>query len=233
MLYITGDIHGENECRRLNNKNCFATKNDYVIICGDFGILWKNIPDDTEKYWINWLNSKPWTTLFIDGNHDNHLRLSKLSIVNKFNGKVGQISDKIFHLKRGEIYNIDNKSIFTFGGADSIDKKYRILNISYWNEEIPSLIEYDYALNNLNKVNNTVDYIITHTGPERLILSRSLMVDPFMKSKIKDPTCSMLENIYNQIYFREWWCGHFHTELKYDTYKGPINIIYQKIKQLK
>ena len=45
MIYITGDIHGDP--RRLSME-CFPeqkemTKDDYVIICGDFGLVWEKV----------------------------------------------------------------------------------------------------------------------------------------------------------------------------------------------
>ena len=36
---------------------------------------------------------------------------------------------QILHLMRGEIFNIDNKSFFTFGGAKSHDIQEGILNL--------------------------------------------------------------------------------------------------------
>lgn len=43
MIYITGDTHGEFG-RRFNTQNFPEqkpmTKDDYVIICGDFGGIW-------------------------------------------------------------------------------------------------------------------------------------------------------------------------------------------------
>ncbi|WP_225683740.1 hypothetical protein [Paenibacillus polymyxa] len=45
MIYITGDIHGTISVnKRLNTRNFpqqkEMTKKDYVIIVGDFGLLW-------------------------------------------------------------------------------------------------------------------------------------------------------------------------------------------------
>jgi len=48
-IWITGDIHGFQNINKLSarwwpeGKN--LTKSDYVIICGDFGLLWCNSPD--------------------------------------------------------------------------------------------------------------------------------------------------------------------------------------------
>lgn len=41
------------------------TKDDYVIICGDFGGVWDK--GEYDKYVQNWYNERPWTTLFVDG----------------------------------------------------------------------------------------------------------------------------------------------------------------------
>lgn len=74
MIYIIGDTHGCTDVSKLNNKNfkdsSKLTKDDYVIILGDFGFVWNNSNED--KYWLKWLDEKPWTTLFIDGNHENN-----------------------------------------------------------------------------------------------------------------------------------------------------------------
>ena len=42
------------------------TKDDYVIVLGDFGI-WDN--SKRENYNLDWLEDRPFTTLFISGNH--------------------------------------------------------------------------------------------------------------------------------------------------------------------
>ena len=78
MIWITGDIHGEIDISKISGKKWpegkALSKNDYLIICGDFGFLWYEQPDKTEEWWIDWLNQRSWTTLFIDGNHENHYR---------------------------------------------------------------------------------------------------------------------------------------------------------------
>ena len=88
MIWITGDIHGEIDVSKLNSRNWpegkSLTKDDYLIVLGDFGFLWVDEPDKQEKWWINWLTNKSWTTLFIDGNHENHNRLKQLEVINKF-----------------------------------------------------------------------------------------------------------------------------------------------------
>ncbi len=62
---------------------------------------WKN-----DRYWLDWLEEKPFTTLFVDGNHENFDRLYAYP-TEKWKGV--------------EIFEIDGKKIFAFGGAASHD----------------------------------------------------------------------------------------------------------------
>lgn len=154
MIYITGDVHGENDIHKFSSDHFpqgkDLTKEDYVIVLGDFGLVWNN--HKTELYWRKWLSDKPWTTLFIVGNHENFDLLKEFKTVDKFNKPVRQIADSIFLLERGEIYTIENKTFFSMGGAYSIDKNIRMLGKSWWPEEIPSCKEFEYGLENLEKI---------------------------------------------------------------------------------
>ena len=137
MIYVTGDTHGSYDMHKLNAKNFpeqrALTKPDYVIVLGDFGLVWNN--SDEEMYWRKWLDEKPFTTLFLDGNHDNHDLISSYPETEMFGSSVHQISDSIFHLKRGEVYTIEGLRLLTIGGADSIDKAYRVEGKDWWMTE--------------------------------------------------------------------------------------------------
>lgn len=71
MIYVTGDIHADPSRFNMDNfpEQKEMNKNDFVIICGDFGLCWEKEESDREEYWLNWLEKKPFTTLFCDGNH--------------------------------------------------------------------------------------------------------------------------------------------------------------------
>lgn len=214
MIFITGDLHGANNLWRFDEEHFpiqkELTKNDYVIILGDFGIPWSNPQSDRFNYELkklDELNNKPFTTLFIDGNHENFSNLESFSEINMFGSKVGKIKDSIFHLKRGNIYIIENLKFFTFGGALSIDKSYRIPYYSWWPQELPSKEEIDNAFYNLDKNNYKVDYILTHTLCESLL---SKIFDKDLICHIHDPTQDFLDIINNKVKFNKWFFGHFH-----------------------
>ena len=155
-IIFTGDIHGSIEAKRLSFKNFpegrNLTKDDYVIICGDFGCVWDG--SNCDKYWLNWLEDRPFTTLFVDGNHENFNLLTNWEYpVKEWNGGlIHPIRPSVLHLMRGQIFTIENKTFFTMGGATSVDKYHRKENISWWPQEIPSYEEMGRGVDNLEKM---------------------------------------------------------------------------------
>ena len=75
MIYITGDCHADFrrfEKRRFREQEGM-TKDDYVLICGDFGGVWYG--DDGERKRLQELSNRSFTTLFVDGNHENFVQI--------------------------------------------------------------------------------------------------------------------------------------------------------------
>ena len=165
MIYITGDCH--QDYGRFNTRNFPEQKKmtgeNYVIICGDFGGVWNKDKEDKEETTLmDWLDCKSFTTLFVDGNHENFDRLYGYPVEEWHGGKVHKIRPSVIHLMRGQIFDIEGASFFTFGGASSHDiaggilelddpafkqkkKKlgrgvlpYRINHLSWWERELPT-----------------------------------------------------------------------------------------------
>lgn len=223
MIYLYGDTHGEIDPKKLDNSIIYKINEvfpDYVIILGDFGFIWNNSSNDpTENYWLKWLNNKPFKILFLKGNHENHFRLNgnEFPIISMFDSYVRKISNNIFCLEHGNIYTIENKKFFIMGSAESIDKNQRRIYIDWWPEEIPSYNNYLNALNNLEKNNYNVDYILTHTLPKNII-KRFFFND----EKITDPTTEMLEKLESRIIYKHWYSGHFHIDKKLNDYFSVV-----------
>lgn len=124
MILITGDLHGEHDIQKFS-VSCFPlqkqlSRKDYVIICGDFGLVWRDSSE--ERQWLKWLEDKPWTTLWIDGNHENFARLKAFPTERWHGGLIQKITPHIFHLCRGQIFQLEEYRIFAMGGAESHDK---------------------------------------------------------------------------------------------------------------
>lgn len=250
MIYITGDCH--REYRRFNTRNFpeqkEMTKEDYVIICGDFGGVWSFEKEDKEeKHLLDWLEEKPFTTLYVDGNHENFDRLYGYPIENWQGGKVHKIRPSVLHLMRGQVFDICNRSIFTFGGASSHDISggilemdapnfqremkrlnqvgipYRINHWSWWAQELPSEEEMEEGRRNLAEHNNTVDFIVTHccASSTQQLLGRDGFED--------DIETKYLEEIRQSTEFKKWFFGHYHdnqnvTEKEILLYEQVIRI---------
>ena len=60
-----------------------------MIICGDFGGLWDGGQKD--QHWLDWLAEKPFTTLFVDGNHENFDLLNALPEKEWHGGRVHEV----------------------------------------------------------------------------------------------------------------------------------------------
>ena len=225
MIYITGDLHGGIDISKLNAKNFpqqkLLTKKDYILICGDFGLIWDNSKE--ELFWRNWLHERNFTTIFCEGNHENFDLLNKFPVEEWNGGKVHFINDSVIHLMRGQVFTIDDLKFFTMGGATSIDKYRRKKGISWWKEEIPSNKEFEEAFNNLDKHNWIVDYVISHTTSMRIMQERGYIKENNTLNKFFD----MLEG---DLEYKHWYFGHFHDDIRIDD---KHTMIYYDIIELK
>lgn len=208
-VYITGDTHIPIDIQKIGFKMWpearDLTSEDYLIVVGDFGLIWALTDDNREEiYWTKWLNEKPFTTLFIDGNHENFDRLNAFPEIEMFGGKVGKVSDKIFHLKRGEVYTINGQKIFTMGGGKSTDKKHRVEGKSWWAAEVPDWEEVQNGWTNLEKHNFKVDYILTHVPPAGF--------GPITFFKEVDSFMYTLNDFRQRVDFKKWYFGHMHID---------------------
>ena len=227
MVYATGDTHGnflrfqaENFPEQEN-----MTKNDYVVICGDFGGVWDG--SEKEQRLLDWLESLPFTVLFISGNHENFDLLIRLPIEEWHGGKVQFIRPHVIHLLRGQAYGIEGYTFFTMGGASSRDIedgilnpyavdfeerywfmrrmrcRFRVNHYSWWKEELPSDEEYAEARKTLERIGWAADYIITHCAPNHIV--KKLNSDYTF-----DRLTTFLEKIRRKAKFHYWLFAHYH-----------------------
>lgn len=213
-VYVCGDTHWGYDHSKLTTKRWpeqkELTKDDYVIVAGDFGLLWEYKGQTKEEaYWTKELQARKFTTLFIDGNHENFTRLEALEEIDMFGGKVGVVADGIYHLKRGYVYTICGKTFFCFGGALSTDKEHRTVDMSWWVQETQTKAEEEFAFDQLEKVNYKVDFVITHTAPKSIV-SQFTFIDP---ERHNDPVAKFLNHLRCKIECESWHFGHFHEDI--------------------
>ena len=207
MIYFTGDTHGEVTRFRdfLNYGEANWTADDTLIICGDFGYLFKN--DVREHLFLNELAKRPYTICFCDGNHENFPAIYEYPVKEWNGGKVHEIRPNILHLMRGQIFTIEDKKIFAMGGAYSRDKAMRRAGYSWWPEELPTNEEYKEAAANLKAHDFKVDYIVSHTAPTELIRKVGWTPD------IHDAELTgFLEWVMHETEYQKWFFGPLHID---------------------
>ena len=247
-VFITGDLHGDftRFKKDIFYEQADLTKDDCIICCGDFGGVWDGSAE--ERHWLDWLEAKPFTTLFISGNHENFDLLAGYPVERWCGGAVQRIRPSVIHLMRGQIYEIQGKTFFTMGGASSHDidggilepndplfqKKLRRLNASgalyrvnhrsWWKEELPNEEEYQVARVALDRAGWQVDYIINHCCPTSV---QDELSDGFYKA---DALTDFLEEVAQRCRFKYQFFGHYHTN---KVIRQKYVLLYEQIIRLK
>ena len=220
-IIITGDLHGD--IMRLFNFNLpDATKDDLVIVLGDFGCIWSK---ETTVLNFSIIEDLPFSVAFVDGNHENFRLIRELEEVIEWNGgRAGKLPSGVIHLLRGEIYNINNKRIGVCGGANSIDLWHRTEGISWWPEEEITTTDIGHFIRNLGD-NNHIDIMLSHDCPAAITPQISVFSN-INGVKISNSQ-RRLQSINEMVNIDKWYFGHWHLDIPlnnkfeclYKTYK--------------
>lgn len=256
MIYITGDCHGEFERLKnisggFNPSEMFKPE-DYVIVCGDMGLLWKKDGWDY-KYNCKVLNQVIPTVLFVPGNHENYDWIKELPLTEWHGGKVRKVlGDKVIMLERGQVYEIEGKKFFAFGGASSHDfdiildpsepsywddrevaqwrhTPFRVLGQSWWPQELPNEEEMQEGRNNLEKAGWEVDYVISHccSSNTQAYMQDNYRFTGYSGRRYKtDCLTDYFDEIEEKLSYKQWFFGHFHIELCIDELH---TVLYESI----
>jgi hypothetical protein len=131
--------------------------------------------------------------------------------ISQWNGGLVQKDGDIIHLLRGQVYTINDKKFFTFGGAYSIDKACRQEYISWWPQEEFSQQEKETAITNLDLHDWKVDYVLTHACPLNI---KQIMFNFHDNTR----TELFLEYIDSKLSYQDWFFGHYHFDKDYNNY---------------
>lgn len=224
MIYMTGDLHGPAGLEKLREWS-EGKRGDYLIVAGDFGYPWDFSEEEHDE--IVWLESRPYTVLFVDGNHERYDYWAKRPSEKWHGGIVQRLSptSPIRRLMRSEVYEIDGARIFTMGGAASIDRAYRTPHVDWWPHEVPTDRNFDEARANLDACGWEVDYVITHTCPTSLLSASAAPGRPI--PGLPDAAlCAFLDEIDGRLRFKRWYYGHFHKDIDADE---RHTLLFEKI----
>ncbi len=156
---------------------------------------------------LKWLGKRRYTILFVDGAHENFKELNSYPIEEWNGGKTRHISGRLRQLMRGEIFTLDGKKLFAFGGGmldETFLSKEKYENSS--SPEVPTAEEFEYALKNLENNGNTVDYIASYEAPGQIAGFIEL-------SKSEEQNLNaFFDRISEACTFSKWYFGQHHID---------------------
>lgn len=221
MILVTGDMHGEWE--RFGDKALKKLKKgDTLIVCGDFGFVWDNSKE--EQKLLKKIGNLKYHVLFLEGTHDNIPLLRTYPLENWNGGQVRRISGNLMMLQRGNLYQIEGKKIFAFGGGESSDMDQRQMPEEFWNMELPNEEELQLARKNLEAARYVVDYIVTHECTSKI----RGFID--MESDHTNPLTSFFDEIAPKLMMKGWYFGCYHKDKLIPPYYHGL---FQTMEELK
>lgn len=216
-VLIVGDLHGDNKWFNTILINALHADKDIELTLqvGDFGI-WSGDEGDQFLESLNkTLERAKMELWFIDGNHEDFEKLSKIRkydhTLKNSNGIAPlQGYEYISHICRGHVFSLGSKVFMGVGGAISIDKNIRDPYISWWPEEDLTDEEYERSIDNAEKF--TPDIFLTHDGPSNI---------PF--DLVEDVQSGIFRQRLSDISAagrpHRWFHGHHH---QFVEYKFPV-----------
>ncbi len=231
MLYLTGDTHGENLGRfsyRAHPGLRELTEDDAVVVLGDTALMWPGREKET-LYTLRQLARKPFTIVFLLGNHDNYDWAETLPRVSVFGGRMRQaaIDGEVFENR----YVVDSWTTADLSGyhcmliahADSHDiervyepwdKKgikrakrnkewFRVAHRTWWPQEALDIGALDLYLQ--EKKEERLDLVLTHDCPSAFLRESRLGLRPTAQERY-------FEHMRETLPHRLWAHGHMHWD---------------------
>lgn len=234
-IFVCADTHGFMDIKKISRliEKEKLTYDDFIIICGDVGIGWN---EELTKELIKFYEDLKTNILFIDGNHENFKALKSFPIVTFCGGRAHKISEHIYFLPRGQVFNICGRTFLTLGGADSHDTDFRTEGEDWWPEEAITKTDIDVAYRNLEKVDFKVDYILTHTPSHIFAMSLYELFTrcgesfpAYLQPKFNcNKSGKLLNDIAVDVKYKKWFCGHWHIDEK----MGNNQVLYERIVEI-
>jgi predicted phosphodiesterase len=132
---LIGDVHGDLSALLAISQSMRSRGVDVLLVLGDLGLVWGG-----SENWSNRLSrlskrlrSRDQVLYWVDGNHDDHRRLSTFPVDSD---GLRRLRDNIIHLPRGyRTVLATEKTLLALGGANSIDYESRVSGLTWWPEE--------------------------------------------------------------------------------------------------
>lgn len=226
MIYITGDTHRDFSRIKRFCQEFKTTTDDIMIILGDAGInyIGYNMDDKCK----DGLAKLPITLFCIHGNHERRPSKELHYELKKFHGDMAYVQRRypnIIFAADGAVYDFAGHNCLVCGGAYSVDKYYRLSRGALWfDDEQPDDATKQKVENKLNKFGHKIDIILTHTCPFKYI-PREMFLSGVDQSTVDTSTEEWLDKIEDETSYKQWYCGHYHTNKSIDK----MRFLYDEI----
>lgn len=209
MTYFMGDTHGD--FRELNRLLETTSKEDTIIICGDFG-YWRK---SKFKMGLGWFhddiqNPNDTKVIWCDGNHEDHVELDYLMRERGFEDLI-EIKKNIFYAPRGSSYTTsEGKKVLFMGGAMSTDKAVRMAYFDWFPQEVISNADIRRI-----PVDASYDIVVSHTCPSSCCPRMAFEIGDVYTDR-PDGSCVALQYILERFKPKEWFFGHWHVHCTFE-----------------
>lgn len=201
MIWLLGDPHGGEDTEGIRQYLQRAPEGDLLLLLGDVGLKFADTDQNREFDRLLLNAQKP--IAFLDGNHENFPYLGGFPVEDWMGGKVHRLTEQLVHLMRGNIYTLEGKTFFVFGGCKS-SAKWKEMGLWYPGDE-PEPEQLELARQNLEKCDYKVDYILTHK---------------YEQTPARGTCCPTLQAftqwLEEHVTYRHWYAGHWHINQQVD-----------------
>ena len=238
MLYLTGDTHGDNLARLSYGRWPVLRElgaDDVLVILGDTGLMWPGFEGEA-SFTMRELACKPFTIVFLLGNHDNYDWAETLPEVDVLGGRMRQVViDGVTYPNR---YVVDSWTVADLGGLhcllcahaeshdidhlyDEDDKEgilaakrrhewFRVAHKSWWPQEALDVSAFDAYMEGHS--DEHFDAVLTHDAPSwfTTVASPNAGSDTPLRPT-EGQLC--LDRWRERLDFDVWAHGHFHYQL--------------------
>lgn len=207
-----------------------TSKDDLLIVLGDNGVnYWGPHKDKKLK---RYLSALPISFFMIKGNHDQrpslksyHIATERLHPLVKGDLLIEDEWPSLLFAPMYGLYSFRAKpniwtKAFVLGGAYSADKWYRLdmqaigyHGYRWFADEQMSQWEMKEAEEMIREVKP--DYILSHTCPFKYI-PRDTFLPMVDQSTVDDTMEHWMDTIENEVSYKKWYCGHWHTDRSVD-----------------
>lgn len=150
---------------------------------------------------------------FVDGNHEDHRRLTNLMEqrpVEERRTAPYAITDRIMWLPRGYRWEWHDRTWLALGGATSVDRPQRTVNVDWWPQEVISYSDFAAA-----STLGEVDVMVTHDCPEGVPMNLPTDIPGWWELGPAEQHRRLLRTVVENV--EPQWLFHGHYHLFHDT----------------